>query len=83
MFSRFGMYSPTSDDIEKGFSARSAENRSHQELNFFRARPKVLDAENASLGTQKSSRRAGDILGYSGNAAALRANATGDTMLLR
>ena len=52
-------------------------------VQFFRARPERLDAKNTSSGTQKSSRRAGDILGYSGNADALRADATGDSMLFR
>jgi hypothetical protein len=83
VFSRFGVHSRKSTDIKKRFFARNTENRSHQRSSFFRARPKLLDAENTSLGTQISSRRAGDIVGYSCNAAALCADATGDSILLR
>ena len=50
---------------------------------FFSRTPLWLDAKTHLPGRYKSNRRAGDILGYSGNAAALRADATGDSMLFR
>ena len=50
---------------------------------FFSRTPLALDAKTHLQGRFKSNRRAGDIPGYSGNAAALRADATGDSMLFR
>ena len=81
-FSRFGAYSRRNGEIEKRFFARRAENRSHQKPSFF-VRAPIVRCKKSILRDAKSSRRAGDILGYSGNAVALRADATGDSILLR
>jgi hypothetical protein len=73
---------PECGDSGNRFFARRAENRSHQEPSFF-VRVPMIRCEKRTLRDAKSNRRAGDILGYSGNAVALRADATGDSMLLR
>ena len=83
MFSRFDVYSRRSTDIEKRFSRMKPGKSFTPKVKFFSRTPLVLDAKTHLSGRFKSNRRAGDILGYSGNAAALRADATGDSMLFR
>ena len=79
----FDVYSPRKQR-EQNKMIRTENGKSFTpKAKFFSRTPLVLDAKTHLPGRFKSNRRAGDILGYSGNAAALRADATGDSMLFR